>query len=74
MVFDAFRWVFQGFRAVFEDPHQKNPFGDHALNMAAAAGALQAMDILLDTATRPFDFTFTLHNAAPFTTRIQVAF
>ena len=22
------------------DPHLKNPFGDHALNMAAAAGAI----------------------------------
>lgn len=44
------------------DPHLKNPFGDHALNMAAAAGAIDAMEALFQQ-TKDFDLTFTLHTA-----------
>lgn len=44
------------------DPHLKNPFGDHALNMAAAAGSIDAMEALFQQ-TSDFDLTFTLHTA-----------
>lgn len=44
------------------DPHKKNPFGDHALNMAAASGASAAVEALLKD-PKDFDLSFTLHNA-----------
>ncbi|CAE7285764.1 anks1b [Symbiodinium natans] len=47
------------------DPHARNPYGDHALRMAAAAGASHAIDALLSlpSLSAPFDFSMVLHNA-----------
>eukprot|EP00435_Cladocopium_sp_Y103_P062529 s1948_g24.t1 len=44
------------------DPHMRNPFGDHALNMAAANGSSEAMDALL-LQSSGFDLSTTLHCA-----------
>lgn len=44
------------------DPHARNPFGDHSLNMAAAAGSLDAIDTLLKNFP-DLDISRALHTA-----------
>lgn len=44
------------------DPHMRNPFGDHALNMATANGSCEAMDALL-LQSSDFDLSTSLHCA-----------
>lgn len=44
------------------DPHARNPFGDHSLNMAAAAGSLDAIDTLLKNFP-DLDMSRALHSA-----------
>ena len=44
------------------DPYARNPFGDHSLNMAAAAGSLEVIDVLLQD-YKNLDLSLTLHTA-----------
>ena len=40
------------------DPEMKNSFGDHALQMAAAAGSVESIEALLMPALKKFEIIF----------------